>query len=176
MFNVALFVLAFLAVAYSFKRDREKTKKALQIAYKSFANLLPAMLGIIGLLGLMLALVPGELIAGLFGNNSPLGVLLISLIGSVTLIPAFIAFPLASSLLAAGAGITFELLWFLASHPGRLYSREQLLQNVWDYDYLGDPRTVDTHIKRLREKLETWAKKRYIRTVWGLGYKFEVVE
>lgn len=106
MFNVALFVLAFLAVAYSFKRDREKTKKALQIACKSFANLLPAMLGIIGLLGLMLALVPGELIAGLFGNDSLLGVLLISLIGSVTLIPAFIAFPLASSLLAAGAGIT----------------------------------------------------------------------
>jgi len=70
----------------------------------------------------------------------------------------------------------FELLWFLAGHPGRLYSREQLLQNVWDYDYLGDPRTVDTHIKRLREKLEAGAKKRYIRTVWGLGYKFEVAE
>lgn len=57
----------------------------------------------------------------------------------------------------------FELLWFLAGHPGRLYSREQLLQNVWDYEYLGDPRTVDTHIKRLREKLEAGAKKRYIR-------------
>jgi len=70
----------------------------------------------------------------------------------------------------------FELLWFLASHPGRLYSREQLLKNVWDYEYLGDPRTVDTHIKRLREKLEAGAKKRYIRTVWGLGYKFEVAE
>lgn len=70
----------------------------------------------------------------------------------------------------------FELLWFLAGHPGRLYSREQLLQNVWDYDYLGDPRTVDTHIKRLREKLEAGAKKRYIKTVWGLGYKFEVTE
>lgn len=70
----------------------------------------------------------------------------------------------------------FELLWFLASHPGRLYSREQLLQYVWDYDYVGDPRTVDTHIKRLREKLEAGAKQRYIRTVWGLGYKFEVAE
>ncbi|HOV80801.1 MAG TPA: response regulator transcription factor [Bacillota bacterium] len=70
----------------------------------------------------------------------------------------------------------FELLWFLASHPGLLYSREQLLKNVWNYDYLGDPRTVDTHIKRLREKLEAGSKKRYIRTVWGLGYKFEVVE
>lgn len=70
----------------------------------------------------------------------------------------------------------FELLWFLAGHPGQLYSREQLLKKVWDYDYLGDPRTVDTHIKRLREKLEAGAKKRYIRTVWGLGYKFEVAE
>jgi len=70
----------------------------------------------------------------------------------------------------------FDLLWFLASHPGRLYSREQLLKSVWDYDYLGDPRTVDTHIKRLREKLESGAQKRYIRTVWGLGYKFEVAE
>ncbi|OPY58968.1 MAG: Transcriptional regulatory protein SrrA [Pelotomaculum sp. PtaU1.Bin035] len=70
----------------------------------------------------------------------------------------------------------FELLWFLASYPGRLFSREQLLKNVWDYDYLGDPRTVDTHVKRLREKLEVGAKKRYIRTVWGLGYKFEVAE
>ncbi len=70
----------------------------------------------------------------------------------------------------------FDLLWFLASNPGRLYSREQLLKNVWDYEYLGDPRTVDTHVKRLREKLESAGKKRYIRTVWGLGYKFEVAE
>lgn len=70
----------------------------------------------------------------------------------------------------------FDLLWFLASNPGRLYNREQLLQNVWNYDYLGDPRTVDTHIKRLREKLEVDSKKWHIRTVWGLGYKFEVVE
>ncbi|BAF60866.1 response regulator [Pelotomaculum thermopropionicum SI] len=68
----------------------------------------------------------------------------------------------------------FELLWFLASHPGQLYSREQLLKNVWAYDYLGDTRTVDTHIKRLREKLEAGSEKRYIRTVWGRGYKFEV--
>lgn len=70
----------------------------------------------------------------------------------------------------------FELLWFLARYPGRLYSREQLLNNVWNYDYLGDPRTVDTHIRRLREKLEKGANKRYIKTVWGLGYKFEVAK
>lgn len=106
MFNILLFVLAGIAVVYSFRRDREKTKKALKIAYKSFLNLLPAILGIIGLIGLMLTLVPGEWITGIFGNGSPLGVLLISLIGSVTLIPAFIAFPLASSLLAVGASIT----------------------------------------------------------------------
>ena len=70
----------------------------------------------------------------------------------------------------------FELLWFLASHPGRVYSREQLLAHVWDYDYLGDPRTVDTHIKRLREKLESGSNQRYIRTIWGRGYKFEVAD
>lgn len=70
----------------------------------------------------------------------------------------------------------FELLWFLASYPGKLCSREHLLKNVWDYDYYGDPRTVDTHIKRLREKLEIGADRRYIKTVWGLGYKFEVAK
>jgi two-component system response regulator ResD len=70
----------------------------------------------------------------------------------------------------------FKLLWFLASHPGQLYSREQLLQNVWNYNYLGDHRTVDTHVRRLREKLEAGAKKVYIKTVWGMGYKFEVAE
>ncbi|SFG06116.1 two component transcriptional regulator, winged helix family [Desulfotomaculum arcticum] len=68
----------------------------------------------------------------------------------------------------------FDLLWFLAGNPGRVFTREQLLQQVWEYDYLGDPRTVDTHIKRLREKLNANTGRRYIKTVWGLGYKFEV--
>ncbi|MBO8128338.1 MAG: response regulator transcription factor [Peptococcaceae bacterium] len=68
----------------------------------------------------------------------------------------------------------FELLWFLASHPGRVFSRDQLLSRVWNYDYFGDPRTVDTHIKRLREKLRTPTGTGYIKTVWGRGYKFEV--
>lgn len=68
-----------------------------------------------------------------------------------------------------------ELLWYLAKHPGRAFSREQLLEAVWGYDYFGDTRTVDTHIKRLRQKTAggqggTWD----IRTVWGVGYKFEV--
>jgi len=66
-----------------------------------------------------------------------------------------------------------ELLWLLASEPNRVFSREQLLSQIWGYDYTGDTRTVDTHIKRLRRKLsagENWR----IGTVWGVGYKFEV--
>lgn len=106
MFNVVLFTLAAVALIISWRKDQEKTGKALKIAKKSFLNLLPSMLGIIGLIGLMLALVPREAIAGLFGNNSPLGILLITVIGSITLIPAFIGFPLASSLVAAGASVT----------------------------------------------------------------------
>lgn len=66
-----------------------------------------------------------------------------------------------------------ELLWFLACHPGRVYTREQLLEEVWGYEYLGDARTVDTHIKRLREKLHANDEATYIKTVWGRGYKFE---
>lgn len=68
----------------------------------------------------------------------------------------------------------FELLWFLASHPRRVYSREQLLENVWGYAYPGDYRTIDTHIKRLRQKLKNPGAKNYIVTVWGKGYRFEV--
>lgn len=67
----------------------------------------------------------------------------------------------------------FDLLWVLAGHPGRVFSREQLLSQVWDYNYFGDPRTVDTHIKRLREKLRG-GKTNYIKTIWGVGYRFEV--
>lgn len=67
----------------------------------------------------------------------------------------------------------FELLYFLASSPNQVFTREQLLNNIWGYDYVGDTRTVDVHIKRLREKLkdnEYWS----LATVWGIGYKFEV--
>ena len=68
-----------------------------------------------------------------------------------------------------------ELLYFLASHPNQVFTRDQLLQQVWDYDYLGDSRTVDVHVKRLREKLaDCEALGWQIRTVWGVGYKFEV--
>ena len=66
-----------------------------------------------------------------------------------------------------------ELFYFLASHPNQVFTREQLLDHIWGYDYIGDTRTVDVHIKRLREKIkdhETWG----LATVWGIGYKFEV--
>ena len=66
-----------------------------------------------------------------------------------------------------------ELLYYLASHPNKVYTRDQLLEQVWGFEYFGDSRTVDVHIKRLREKFgedEPWQ----IKTVWGVGYKFEV--
>ena len=67
-----------------------------------------------------------------------------------------------------------ELLYFLASSPNQVFTREQLLDHIWGYEYIGDTRTVDVHIKRLREKIkgnEKWA----LTTVWGIGYKFEVI-
>lgn len=67
-----------------------------------------------------------------------------------------------------------ELLYFLASNPNRVFTREQLLEEVWDFDYFGDSRTVDVHIKRLREKLEGADANWQLKTVWGVGYKFEV--
>jgi len=68
----------------------------------------------------------------------------------------------------------FELMYYLASHPGRPFTRDQLLSACWGYEFAGDTRTVDVHVKRLREKMtkhDTWA----IKTVWGTGYKFEEV-
>ena len=67
-----------------------------------------------------------------------------------------------------------ELLYFLCSNPNRVYTREQLLEEVWGFDYFGDSRTVDVHVKRLREKLEGHEKNWQLKTVWGVGYKFEV--
>lgn len=70
-----------------------------------------------------------------------------------------------------------ELLWFLAKNAGRVYSREQLLESIWGYSYYGDTRTVDTHIKRLRSKLDIQEGSGWdIKTVWGVGYKFEVLK
>ena len=67
----------------------------------------------------------------------------------------------------------FELLYFLAKRPNQVFTREQLLDQIWGYEYIGDTRTVDVHIKRIREKIknhDTWG----LATVWGIGYKFEV--
>ncbi len=68
-----------------------------------------------------------------------------------------------------------ELLYHLASAPNRVFTRNQLLDEVWGFDYFGDSRTVDVHIKRLREKLEGVSEQWSLKTVWGVGYKFEVV-
>ena len=66
-----------------------------------------------------------------------------------------------------------ELLYYLASSPNRVYTRNQLLDEVWGFDYFGDSRTVDVHVKRLREKLENISPAWSLKTVWGVGYKFE---
>ena len=66
-----------------------------------------------------------------------------------------------------------ELLFHLASNPNRVYTRDQLLDEVWGFEYYGDSRTVDVHVKRLREKLEGVSEKWSLKTVWGVGYKFE---
>ena len=68
----------------------------------------------------------------------------------------------------------FDLLYFLAAHPRQVFTREQLLQHVWDYDNYGEDSTVTVHMRRLREKVETDpSRPRHLRTVWGIGYKFE---
>jgi DNA-binding response OmpR family regulator len=68
----------------------------------------------------------------------------------------------------------FDLLWFLANHQGQVFTRSQLLDQVWDYQYFGDASTVTVHIRRLRSKIETDAvRPRYLKTVWGVGYKLE---
>ena len=69
-----------------------------------------------------------------------------------------------------------ELLFYLASNPNRVYTRDQLLDEVWGFEYYGDSRTIDVHIKRLREKLEGVSDKWSLKTVWGVGYKFESLE
>ncbi len=69
-----------------------------------------------------------------------------------------------------------ELLHYLAGHPNRVFTRDQLLDEVWGFEYYGDSRTIDVHIKRLREKLEGASEKWSLKTVWGVGYKFEAKE
>lgn len=68
----------------------------------------------------------------------------------------------------------FELLYFLAKNTNKVFNRDQLLDEIWGYEFFGDSRTVDVHIKRIREKIETEGKNWHLKTVWGVGYKFEV--
>ena len=82
-------------------------------------------------------------------------------------------FPIVLVLTAALIAI---VLFFLASTPNRVYTRNQLLDEVWGFDYFGDSRTVDVHVKRLREKIEGVSPKWELNTVWGVGYKFKVNE
>jgi DNA-binding response OmpR family regulator len=71
----------------------------------------------------------------------------------------------------------FDLLWFLMNHPGQVFTRDQLLDRVWGYDFFGDASTVTVHVRRLREKIEREATKpEYVLTVWGVGYKFRTDE
>lgn len=70
----------------------------------------------------------------------------------------------------------FDLLHHMCGNEGRVFSREELLESVWGYDYYGDSRTIDVHVKRLREKVERPGGHKYIQTVWGIGYKFEAIQ
>ncbi len=70
----------------------------------------------------------------------------------------------------------FELLFFLAKNANKVFTRDQLLDEIWGYEFFGDSRTVDVHMKRIREKIEKDEKSWHLKTVWGVGYKFEVME
>lgn len=105
MFSLALYLTALAVLVLSYRRDRARTARALVIAWRSFTGLLPSMLGILGLVGLLLAVVPNTVLTGLFGGHSAGGTLLAALVGSVTMMPAFVGFPLGASLLEAGAAV-----------------------------------------------------------------------
>ena len=115
MFTIILYVLAAGGLAISFSRDRAKTKMALKKAWKSLENILPQLLFIMALIGLALAILSPETISLLLGARSGLlGVLAAAVVGSVTLVPGFVAFPLAAALLKSGAGYT-QIAAFVSS-------------------------------------------------------------
>jgi len=94
-------------------------------------------------------------------------------------LPDLVIDPVARTVVAGGRHIEltpkeFDLLYHMAKSPERVFSREKLLEDIWGYTFFGSLRTVDTHIKQLREKLRNSKAKGYIATVWGVGYKFEV--
>ena len=105
IFNGAIYFIAIIFLIISFIKSRQKTKKALIKAWKSFKNILPLLLGVILLIGLMLSILDTKFISRIIGEKSgTLGVLLASIVGSIALIPGFIAFPTAALLLEGGAG------------------------------------------------------------------------
>lgn len=105
MFTIVLYILATGLLILSFSKDRKKTKMALKKAWKSFENILPQFLSILIVIGILLAILSPETISKLIGQQSGwMGMIIASLIGSITLIPGFVAFPLASVLLKNGAG------------------------------------------------------------------------
>lgn len=106
MFTIMMYIVASCLLILSFVKDRKKTLLAMKKAWKSFENILPQFLAIIVIIGIMLAVLSPEVISGLIGEKSGwLGMLMASLVGSVTLIPGFVAFPLTAALLKSGAGI-----------------------------------------------------------------------
>src|SRR5690554_728401 len=106
VFEIVLYILAITFLVISFVKDRQKTRAALLKAWKAFAGIIPALAGILALIGLLLSILSPEIITSVLGQNTGFwGMILTSVIGAITLIPAFIAFPLASSLLQSGAGI-----------------------------------------------------------------------
>jgi uncharacterized membrane protein YraQ (UPF0718 family) len=105
MQNLILYSTTLLLVVFSVIKDKEKTKKGMKKAWKAFENILPQFLGVITLVGIMLAIINPEIISGMIGNSSGWwGVIMASIIGAITLIPGFIAFPTAAMLLNNGAG------------------------------------------------------------------------
>jgi uncharacterized membrane protein YraQ (UPF0718 family) len=106
MYNYALYLLAVIFLIVSYKKDKKKTKMALKKAWKSFENIMPQFLTILAFLGIVLALLSPDVISHLLGQKAGWqGIIIASIIGSITLIPAFIAFPIAALLLKNGAGL-----------------------------------------------------------------------
>ncbi|MDD3364351.1 MAG: permease [Syntrophomonas sp.] len=115
MFTIILYIIAMGLLFFSFLKNKQKTKMALEKAWKSFENILPQFLSILIIIGIMLALLNPEMISGLVGRQSGWsGIVIASVIGSITLIPGFVAFPLAAALLKSGAGL-MQLAVFIST-------------------------------------------------------------
>ena len=95
---------------------------------------------------------------------------------AATALIAFVCIFLLWRVFSRGTPKELELLYHLASKPNRVFTRDQLLDEVWGFEYYGESRTIDVHIKRLRVKLEGVSDKWALKTVWGVGYKFEAEE